>query len=178
MNCPKCNTVLRAGAKFCTSCGQKIEASMECPQCRPPLKPGPKFCTKCGHRMVPAEKAPASPQPEASDLNTVKGRIYWNIQPGQVARVISEAEFDSYNKIQGKALSYRKEQQHISGLTGALSLLSAAGVMILRVHRNKRLIMREEICGKDGNLLSIYLKAASGRREIRPGRNFTGSSRM
>ena len=101
MNCPKCNTVLRAGAKFCTSCGQKIEASMECPQCSAPLKPGTKFCTKCGHRMVPAEKAPASPQPEASDLNTVKGRIYWNIQPGQVARVISEAEFDSYNKIQG-----------------------------------------------------------------------------
>ena len=23
MNCPKCNTSLRPGVKFCTSCGQK-----------------------------------------------------------------------------------------------------------------------------------------------------------
>ena len=33
------------------------------------------------------------------DFNEVKGRIYWNIQPGQVARIIDESEFDSYGRI-------------------------------------------------------------------------------
>ena len=101
MNCPKCNVVLRPGVKFCTSCGQKIELSTTCTQCGSSLKPGAKFCIKCGQQVILAEKASAPSQETPSDINSVKGRIYWNIQPGQVARVISEAEFDSYNNIQG-----------------------------------------------------------------------------
>ncbi len=101
MNCPKCNTVLRPGTKFCTSCGQKIEPSSSCVKCGAPLKQGAKFCTKCGQRVELAAKA-STPSPETpSDINSVKGRIYWNIQPGQVARVINETEFDSYTNIQG-----------------------------------------------------------------------------
>lgn len=109
MKCPKCNSELREGAKFCTKCGQKMEVAPVCPQCGSALKPGAKFCTKCGCKLgiasspvkpkVEEEKA-AAPQ-VASDMNTAKGRIYWNVQPGQVARVIDEAEFESYNKIQG-----------------------------------------------------------------------------
>jgi hypothetical protein len=38
-------------------------------------------------------------------MGTAKGRIYWNIQPGQIARVITEQEFDSYNKVQGIIIS-------------------------------------------------------------------------
>ena len=101
MNCPKCNAVLRPGVKFCTSCGQKIEQSTTCTQCSSPLKQGAKFCIKCGQRVILAEKTSAPSQETPSDINSVKGRIYWNIQPGQVARVINEAEFDSYNNIQG-----------------------------------------------------------------------------
>lgn len=111
MNCPKCNSELRPGAKFCTKCGQKIEAAQACPQCGAALKPGAKFCTKCGHKLVAAPvSAPkpvetgdvkASAPQVAPDMNMAQGRIYWNVQPGQVARVISEAEFESYNKIQG-----------------------------------------------------------------------------
>ena len=101
MNCPKCNAVLRPGVKFCTSCGQKIEQSTTCTQCGSPLKQGAKFCIKCGQRVILAEKTSAPSQETPSDINSVKGRIYWNIQPGQVARVINEAEFDSYNNIQG-----------------------------------------------------------------------------
>lgn len=48
-----------------------------------------------------AEKTSATSQETTSDINSVKGRIYWNIQPGQVARIINETEFDSYNNIQG-----------------------------------------------------------------------------
>lgn len=101
MNCPKCNAVLRPGVKFCTSCGQKIEQSTTCTQCGSPLKQGAKFCIKCGQRVILAEKTSAPSQETPSDINSVKGCIYWNIQPGQVARVINEAEFDSYNNIQG-----------------------------------------------------------------------------
>lgn len=115
MKCPKCNAELREGAKFCTSCGQKIEKTGQpqtCPKCGTPLRPGAKFCTSCGNRLAaapaPAKSSPA-PAPKASteetqassDLNNVRGRIYWNIQPGQVARVIDEAEFDSYNELNG-----------------------------------------------------------------------------
>jgi hypothetical protein len=38
-------------------------------------------------------------------MGTAKGRIYWNIQPGQIARVITEQEFDSYSKVQGIIIS-------------------------------------------------------------------------
>lgn len=107
MNCPKCNSVLRPGAKFCTQCGQKIEISTVCPKCGSSLRPGSKFCKNCGLRLIAPEvsskdivtKVPIS-QP-ATDMKVAKGRIYWNVQPGQVARVIDEAEFESYHKIQG-----------------------------------------------------------------------------
>ena len=107
MNCPKCNSEVRPGAKFCTKCGQKIVSSPMCPQCGASLKLGAKFCTKCGFRLEMSEAGgksvaeKASMQSHATDMKVAKGRIYWNVQPGQVARVIDEAEFESYNKIQG-----------------------------------------------------------------------------
>ena len=106
MNCPKCQSELRPGAKFCTKCGQKIETAPVCPQCGAPLKPNAKFCTKCGYRLaaqqtpVKVEERAAAPQ-VVSDMDVVGSRILWNVFPGQVARVISEVEFESYNKIQG-----------------------------------------------------------------------------
>ena len=106
MNCPKCQSELRPGAKFCTKCGQKIETAPVCPQCGAPLKPNAKFCTKCGYRLaaqqtpVKVEERAAAPK-VVSDMDVVGSRILWNVFPGQVARVISEVEFESYNKIQG-----------------------------------------------------------------------------
>lgn len=112
MKCPKCNAELREGAKFCTKCGEKIVQQAEpkadqqpvCATCGAPLKPGAKFCTKCGTKVSAATPAPAqepkAPQ-AAQDMQAAAGRIYWNIQPGLVARVISEAEFDTYRKVQG-----------------------------------------------------------------------------
>ena len=115
MNCPKCNNPLREGAKFCTKCGEKIAqpaqstTSNACPQCGATLKEGAKFCTKCGCKVGNAA-APTVSQEEkkpqvAEDMGTAKSRIYWNIQPGQIARVITEQEFDSYNKVQGIIIS-------------------------------------------------------------------------
>ena len=107
MNCSRCNSELRPGAKFCTKCGQKIETQSVCPQCGMLLKAGVKFCSQCGFRIAASDvstksiDSKASTPYVASDMKVAKGRIYWNVQPGQVARVIDEAEFESYHKIQG-----------------------------------------------------------------------------
>ncbi len=108
MKCPKCNAELREGAKFCTKCGEKIVQQSEqkaeqqpvCAKCGTPLKPGAKFCTKCGTKVAAAAPAPVqepkAPQ-AAQDMQAAAGRIYWNIQPGLVARVISEAEGSEFS---------------------------------------------------------------------------------
>lgn len=104
MNCPKCNNPVREGAKFCTSCGNRIEtaqASSVCPECSSPIKEGAKFCTACGHKLnVPKSEIHADSMKE-QDISSVKGRIYWNIRPGQIARIINESEFDSYDNPKG-----------------------------------------------------------------------------
>lgn len=118
MNCPQCNAPLREGAKFCTACGTKLEAVPACPRCKAPLKPNAKFCTTCGEKLTPASTenagtppAAKQPAPNASDANVVGsenaetanagGRIYWNVQPGQIARIISETEFEQYKNLRG-----------------------------------------------------------------------------
>lgn len=103
MNCPHCNETIKPGAKFCVHCGKKIDVTNCCPQCHAELKPGAKFCVKCGTRITNSEANEKRNLP--SDIESATERIYWNIQPGQVARVISEAEFESYNKIKGVIIS-------------------------------------------------------------------------
>lgn len=55
--CPHCDKPLRAGAKFCSHCGQTVTAppphstSTTCPSCRRPLRPGSKFCSGCGSQV-------------------------------------------------------------------------------------------------------------------------------
>ena len=49
MICPKCQTNLPDGAKFCKECGQKIE--MVCPECGKSLPPDSKFCLECGNDL-------------------------------------------------------------------------------------------------------------------------------
>jgi hypothetical protein len=46
MKCPKCQTNLPDGAKFCKECGQKIEKA--CPECGKSVPPDSKFCLECG----------------------------------------------------------------------------------------------------------------------------------
>lgn len=75
MKCPNCQFENRDNAKFCKSCGYKLEglqvkpevtvnAVSVCSNCGAALKPGAKFCSKCGS-TVAASSAPApAPQPE------------------------------------------------------------------------------------------------------------------
>lgn len=129
---------------------------------RTPLKPGAKFCIKCGQRVTLAEKTSAPSQETTSDINSVKGRIYWNIQPGQVARIINETEFDSYNNIQGIIIPegttayIRANGRTIASISGGPIISQALRVIlptIWQVH-----------CGKDGNLSSTYSKTRKRKR--------------
>jgi adenylate cyclase len=52
MKCPECQQVNREGAKFCDSCGARLES--RCPTCQTLLRPQAKFCDECGHALVPA----------------------------------------------------------------------------------------------------------------------------
>ena len=89
---------------------------MECPNCHHELKEGAKFCTHCGTRIQPAEPQPeqqeqaAEPQVEqpvvAEDLQqSQQGRVYWNIQAGQVARVITQDELGQLKDIKGVTIA-------------------------------------------------------------------------
>ena len=47
--CPVCGTPNDSGAKFCSSCGAKLQKY--CPACGQPNDAAAKFCDKCGNRF-------------------------------------------------------------------------------------------------------------------------------
>ena len=53
MNCASCGEANRAGARFCSGCGQTLAA--RCPACGVEVEPGRRFCDSCGASLVPAQ---------------------------------------------------------------------------------------------------------------------------
>jgi class 3 adenylate cyclase/tetratricopeptide (TPR) repeat protein len=49
MKCPKCQTEILEGAKFCSECGNKLEIA--CPACGKINPLSSKFCIECGHEI-------------------------------------------------------------------------------------------------------------------------------
>ena len=97
--CISCHAPLKPGAKFCTQCGApqpvETETTSQCSACHAPLKPGVKFCTQCGAPQAqPTTTASAHPTGTASApaMTMHKQKIVWNVQPGEIARRINEAE--------------------------------------------------------------------------------------
>lgn len=59
--CPSCNAVLRAGMKFCSSCGASLQPKKKvCPNCGAEVMPGMKFCGECGTPLAPKKRVCAS----------------------------------------------------------------------------------------------------------------------
>jgi membrane protease subunit (stomatin/prohibitin family) len=54
MACPKCGHQNPVGGKFCSNCGEKIEAAAGgfCANCGAQLAPGSKFCSECGQKVA------------------------------------------------------------------------------------------------------------------------------
>jgi predicted amidophosphoribosyltransferase len=50
--CPSCHQELPSEAKFCFSCGAKLDAKLSCPHCSAELIPGSKFCGECGKSIT------------------------------------------------------------------------------------------------------------------------------
>ena len=59
MRCPRCETEVVAGAKFCHGCGLRLESV--CPNCGSATRPDFRFCPECGATLVAPEPAPAAP---------------------------------------------------------------------------------------------------------------------
>lgn len=90
---------------------------MNCPKCNAPIADGHRFCTECGYKVVEEQQTPApqvveEPQAEepvvaqteevaVPEMDNVDNHIMWNIQPGQVARLIPEKEFSQYSDAAG-----------------------------------------------------------------------------
>ncbi len=51
--CPNCHKKLAANAKFCSECGNKLEANklVFCTECGKPINLGSKFCSSCGTKI-------------------------------------------------------------------------------------------------------------------------------
>jgi hypothetical protein len=49
--CPKCQSVVAPGSKFCGNCGTNMGPTL-CPKCNTPVAPGAKFCGSCGEKMA------------------------------------------------------------------------------------------------------------------------------
>jgi class 3 adenylate cyclase/predicted ATPase len=62
MGCAACGMDNPAGARFCMSCGAKLEH--RCPSCGTPAPPEARFCMSCGNRLDQEGAAPARQAPE------------------------------------------------------------------------------------------------------------------
>ena len=60
MNCPHCQTLNPAEAKFCMNCGSSLNVS--CSQCNTENPPRAKFCINCGNQISEAAQPPQDPQ--------------------------------------------------------------------------------------------------------------------
>jgi membrane protease subunit (stomatin/prohibitin family) len=58
--CPKCQTPIPEGSKFCGSCGSALPSGAACPKCQAAVAPGAKFCGNCGQSMAPGVCAKCS----------------------------------------------------------------------------------------------------------------------
>src|SRR5213596_1722947 len=55
MRCPQCQHENRAGAKFCSACGAKLD--LRCPACGTVNEPGATFCDHCGTALTTKPRA-------------------------------------------------------------------------------------------------------------------------
>lgn len=110
---------------------------MNCIKCNADLKEGAKFCGKCGTPQV--STVPPAPQPvmpqspvqnnapvqDENAIGTVKSKIFWNIQPGELARRFTEAQLaeGTYDTAKGIIIN-----------DGTTAYIKAGGEFVAEIH--------------------------------------------
>jgi hypothetical protein len=51
VKCPECGAEIKAHAKFCGECGEKLVKDKKCPKCGEKVNAGQKFCDSCGEKL-------------------------------------------------------------------------------------------------------------------------------
>jgi len=79
MQCPKCNTENREGARFCVNCGAGL--MLACAQCGIELPSSARFCDTCGAQVIarraePSEEPAAAPTMAAEALKRLVPKEY------------------------------------------------------------------------------------------------------
>jgi class 3 adenylate cyclase len=69
MTCPGCRTDVRAGLKFCPTCGTRL--ALSCPACSAPAEIGARFCGECGTDLQAARPPAAATAPAILDNGVV-----------------------------------------------------------------------------------------------------------
>lgn len=107
MECPKCGKTLKEGVKFCIYCGAKIaqEAPAPAEQAAPAPAEEPAPAAAAAAPAAPAEEPVKLEQQEGDLSQTNSRRVYWDIQPGQVARVIGSQELAKFKDVRGVVIS-------------------------------------------------------------------------
>ena len=157
MDCPKCGTTIVSGAKFCFSCGAKIDDSVSCPKCKIKLPSGAKFCFHCGTKLkkTNVNKTPASvPQKRKNVPLTKKMSIYSYPIIVPVDEVAIYLVIDNISKTAGDAAlqAYKKYGSLESVIAGFPKLAEAlydgiAKTMLelLAKHFNRYEVSEEDI---------------------------------
>lgn len=94
--CTKCGNELKEGAKFCVYCGEKLAPT-----------PQPEAAVSTAAEPAPSveEMADEKVDLQEGDLQSTNRRVYWEIQSGQVARVVRSSELAKFKDIKGVVIS-------------------------------------------------------------------------
>lgn len=131
MKCQNCNSELLEDAKFCTTCGTPSPLRPQAPCARNAM---PRCCPTRGS----ARRAARAVEPRRCTgvtgagrqagrrrraQATVKQKIFWNIQKGEVACRVNESEFIRYDSAQGLIVN-----------DGTTAYIKANGKVLAEIH--------------------------------------------
>lgn len=71
MICPKCNSEIKDGSKFCTNCGEPLPKTKKCIQCGAFIKEDALFCTNCGTKQSVKEEKSTVSEPKVKHKESV-----------------------------------------------------------------------------------------------------------
>ena len=92
--CTKCGNELKEGAKFCVYCGEKLAPAVQ-PEAETPAP-----------AVAPVEEVVDEKlDMQEGDLQSVNRRVYWDIQTGQIARVVKSSDLAKFKNIKGIVIS-------------------------------------------------------------------------